>query len=344
MGTDGSELRAMIDGTARLQPSPERRRASPDRLLWARGRAMLEDDGRRHTPRGPRRCFEAAHAALYGLASLGLKASGLHRRGRRNALDVRLVRLDLTFPDLPRRFDGYRLLHLTDPHFDMMDGLDAAVCRAVAGVSADLLVMTGDYRAAHAGPFDRILPPLARVVACVGAADGVLATLGNHDDHHMVDAFEDLGIRVLVNETRTIRRGGHRLCVTGLDDVNRYYTPAADQALAAAGPLGPGDFGLALVHSAEMAAEAAAAGFSLYLCGHTHGGQICLPGGRPILTHMSRNRGLSAGLWSCGAMKGYTSPGAGVSGVPARFFSRGEVTLITLRRRARSDSLAALKR
>ena len=73
-------------------------------------------------------------------------------------------------------------------------------------------------------------------------------------------------------------------------------------------------------------------GFHLYLTGHTHGGQICLPGGRPILTHLTQHRRYARGQWRHGAMQGYTSTGIGVSALPVRYNNRGEVALITLRR------------
>jgi predicted MPP superfamily phosphohydrolase len=86
------------------------------------------------------------------------------------------------------------------------------------------------------------------------------------------------------------------------------------------------------VHSAEVADDADAAGYALYLCGHTHGGQICLPGGRPLVTHLKRCRHAASGLWRQGRMVGYTSRGLGVSDLPMRFNTRGEVVVITLRR------------
>ncbi len=115
---------------------------------------------------------------------------------------------------------------------------------------------------------------------------------------------------------------------TGTDDVHYYYTDAARAALEAA----PKGFKIALIHSAELADAAAEAGFSLYLSGHTHGGQVCLPGGLPIITHMSRHRRYASGLWRHGSMTGYTTTGIGVSGLPVRFNTRGEAVLITLRR------------
>ncbi len=125
-----------------------------------------------------------------------------------------------------------------------------------------------------------------------------------------------------------IREIGDRLDGKATDDVHYYYTDAARAALEGA----PNIFKIALIHSAELADVAADAGFSLYLAGHTHGGQICLPGGMPIITHMSRHRRYASGLWRHGPMVGYTTAGIGVSGLPVRFNTRGEAVLITLRR------------
>src|SRR5207248_5519488 len=138
-----------------------------------------------------------------------------------------------------------------------------------------------------------------------------------------------MGFDVLLNRSLVLEHAGERLHVTGLDDVNCFYTEAALAALRAR-PDNDG-FRIALVHSAEMADHAAAAGCALYLCGHTHGGQICLPGGRPIITHLLRCRHASIGLWREGNMTGYTSRGLGVGDVPLRFNSRGEICIITLR-------------
>ena len=78
-----------------------------------------------------------------------------------------------------------------------------------------------------------------------------------------------------------------------------------------------------------MAAEC---GYDLYLAGHSHGGQVSLPGGLPVFTQMTRLRKYAVGRWSREAMVGYTSTGVGTSALPVRFNTRGEVALIELRR------------
>jgi predicted MPP superfamily phosphohydrolase len=295
---------------------------------WLESRLSMESRWARMTPDGPRR--DVSLGTIKAAMSLGLKGIGLWRRGLANGLDIRYRTLELSLPRLPREFDGYRILQISDPHFDAAPALGEAIVRAVAGAEVDLCVLTGDFRNVERGPFTQtgILEPLAALCQSVRAADGFLAILGNHDVADMVAPFQRLGLRVLINQTDHVRRGRQTIAVTGLDDVHRYYTPAARVALSAHDRQA---FGIVLAHSPEIAGEAAAAGHALYLCGHCHGGQVCLPGGRPLITHLSRHQDLYGGLWRCGDMWGYTSTGAGVSQPPVRFNCPGEVTEFCLR-------------
>jgi len=260
--------------------------------------------------------------------AVGLRLSGLYARGYRNALDIQVTELELEMPNLPKAFDGYQILQLTDLHIGRFDETIAAAIERVRGVEADLCVLTGDYLWGVGGPFRHVLPVMTKVRQAVRAPDGIYATLGNHDGHELLEVLEEVGIRGLVNETVTIERAGEKIYVTGLDDVHYFYTSAAHQALLES----PEGFKIALVHSPEVADWAAEAGYAAYFTGHTHGGQICLPGGRPVITHLHRCRGYASGLWRCGEMLGYTSTGTGVSVIPIRFNNRGEIVLIRLRR------------
>lgn len=279
-------------------------------------------DGAR--PSWPGRVF-ASGVRMFGL---GARLVGIHARGRRNALDARLVTVSLSFPDLPPAFDGYRILQLSDTHLDFLPDLSAIAARLLAGIEVDLLALTGDVHGHHRAPLAASTAPLVELLKAVRVNDRRLAVLGNHDPADMAAALEKLGFEVLNNRSITLVRDGQRIAVTGLDDVHRFFTPAALCALAEA----PYGFRIALVHSAEVADYAAAAKYALYLSGHTHGGQICLPGGRPIVTQLRRCRHAAVGTWSEGSMIGYTSCGLGVGDVPLRFNCRGEVSIITLRR------------
>lgn len=317
----------------RAEPAALATPANGDAVLarqgWARARAAMERNGGSDLVNEAlvERLWRPLRAVVRSV-DWGQHLRGVYERGVRNALDLRLKRLDLAFGTLPAAFDGYTILHITDPHFDKLDGITERVLALVAGLEVDACALTGDYGDAQHSRHERILAPLGEVVSAVSARDGILAVLGNHDSMKLVEPLERLGVRVLINETVSLERGGARIHVTGLDDVHHFYTDDARKALFSA----PAGFRVALVHSPEIAHVAAEAGVDFYLTGHTHGGQLCLPGGRPIVTNLRRNRALAAGLWRRGAMVGYTSAGAGVSVVPVRFNTRGEVTLITLRR------------
>ena len=297
------------------------------RQEWRQVRLEMERGEVKETPFGRQNRHWRVFKTLIGLFGFSLRMLGLYERGLRNAMDIRLNRLDLWFEDLPREFDGFRLLQLSDLHADFLPETLRAAVDLSAGVEADICVLTGDFRRRVKGPFDDILPAMERLASRISTSQGTYAVLGNHDSADMVEPFEALGIKVLINETHTIPRGRAKLHLTGTDDVHYYYTDAARHALAGA----PEGFKIALIHSPEFADAAAENGFQLYLAGHTHGGQVCLPGGWPIITHMSRHRRYARGLWRHGDMRGYTSTGVGVSGLPVRFNTRGEVVLITLR-------------
>jgi len=320
----------MLDSSPDISPAAERQRWAERRRALEAGRHRVSPDG----PRGWRR--KLAFELLLALFGKLVRPTPFHARGRRNALDLRLVELDLAFPHLPTAFDGYRILHVSDTHLDVFPELAPVARELLAGLEVDMLALTGDVQGKPRAPIGPATGLLAEMLAGVRVSGPRLAVLGNHDPTAMAEALERLGFEVLINRSLMLERAGERLHLTGLDDVNSFYTEAALAALAAAPePDHAGAFRIILVHSAEMADHADAAGCALYLCGHTHGGQICLPGGRPVVTHLARCRQAARGLWRWGSMAGYTSSGIGVSGPPLRFNCRGEAAVITLRRSSR---------
>jgi predicted MPP superfamily phosphohydrolase len=300
-----------------------------EREIWEERRRLMERRGGGVGPDGRRPAWrDAVLSAGVAAFAAAAKLSGLAAPGRRNALAPRLVERAFSFTELPRAFAGYRILHLSDTHLDCLPDL-ANVARAMLrAIEIDLVVLTGDIHGHHRAPLRHSVAPLAAMLEGLNPRDGRIAVLGNHDPAAMAGALEDLGFAVLINGSTTLERGAERLVLTGLDDVHRFFTPAAHTALGAAPP----GFRIALVHSAEMADHAEAEGYSLYLCGHTHGGQLCLPGGRPILTHLRRCHFGARGAWRWKRMVGYTSHGLGVSGAPLRYNCPGEMAIITLHR------------
>jgi predicted MPP superfamily phosphohydrolase len=297
-----------------------------DRNIWRENRRLIEKGKGRSTPVGPR--SESMLFYCRGFVMATLRHSGLCARGRRNALSVRMKTVEIAFPSLPQVFDGYTILHLTDTHFAILPELTQIAAKMLMSVKIDLVALTGDYQYFGSPSAEQTARTLGELLAVPQIRDGIVAVLGNHDRHEMVEALEDEGVIVLVNEHAQIQRGGDYIRITGLDDVHNYYSEAALDALSQK----EGGFKIALVHSPEMASHACLSRIDLYLAGHTHGGQVCLPGGRPIFTALDTHQSYAKDLWRCDHTIGYTSRGLGVGGIPFRLNCPGEMTLIRLRR------------
>ena len=253
-----------------------------------------------------------------------LKVSRLFEVGKQNALDFELVEVDVMLEGLPEAFDGFSILQLSDIHIDGMPDEGERLIRLIRKLRYDLCVLTGDFRFQTFGNYESSLNGMKRLAASIACPHGVLGILGNHDFVEMVPALESCGIGMLLNETVRITRGDAAIRILGLDDAHFYGVDALEKAIR---ELPADEVKVLLVHSPEIIAEAARAGVNYYLCGHTHGGQICLPGGIPLLTNANCARKYVGGVWQYENMAGYTSRGTGSSCLPVRFFCPPEITL-----------------
>jgi len=251
-----------------------------------------------------------------------LRLTGLYWRAQRNAERVELRRNSVRSPALPPRFDGFTVLHLSDLHVEMSEGAMRRVGDLVDGLSYDLCVLTGDYRAKTFGPFDATLDGLAQLRQHL--REPIYGVLGNHDTIRMVPALEGMGIRMLLNESDVIERGGERIHLAGIDDAHYFRVDNIEKAAA---QIPVEEFSVLLSHTPEIYRQAAHAGFDLMLSGHTHGGQICLPGSIPITLDSHLPRRFGSGAWRYHRMDGYTSVGAGSCIVPVRLNCPPEITV-----------------
>ena len=260
------------------------------------------------------------------LIRAGLMAMGLYWRGLNNAAKVEMKHNRIALPHLPAAFDGFTILQLSDLHVEMSEAAMERVIDLLGEVRYDLCVLTGDYRGKTWGSYDATLAGMARVVA--GLKGQIYGVLGNHDTICMVPGLEAMGIRLLLNESDVIERGGQRLHLGGIDDAHFYRMDNIEKATAA---IPHDEFSILISHTPEVYRQAAHADFNLLLSGHTHGGQICLPGGIPITLDSILPRSMGSGAWKYQDMIGYTSVGAGSSIVPVRFNCPPEITLHHLR-------------
>lgn len=271
-----------------------------------------------------RRFFGRFLIGASAVAAIG-SAEGLFLEPRNlvaEHIDIRLARL-------PQEFHGFRIAQISDIHFGPYmgkAGLERAL-QLARSFRPDLLALTGDF-VSHPfggsnGPIGaHYAEPCADVLAAVTGIP-VLAILGNHDHWNnaaiVEGALQDRGIPVLRNRSIPLERGHNRIWVAGIDDA---LVEAADLDKALHDVL-------LLAHEPDFADYAARFPVDLQLSGHSHGGQVRLPGiGALILPTLARKYPI--GLNRVGSLQVYTNRGLGVINPPVRFYCPPEVTFVTL--------------
>jgi uncharacterized protein len=262
------------------------------------------------------------------MLNLGLRLTGLYSRGVQNALRPVVRKIQVSFANLPSAFDGFQLLHLSDLHIDGIQGLPEAVIDVISELTPDLCVMTGDYRFDIEGSCERAQAGMRPIVECISAKCDILGILGNHDPSEMAYALEEMGVRVLINDASEVERNHASISIIGIDDPYDYKCDDLESALA---PVPTDRFKILLAHAPERYAQAAEKGIHLYLCGHTHAGQVRIPWIGPVIRNSVCPRSYSHGYWRHKGMHGYTSAGIGCSMLPVRFNCPPEIVLIELR-------------
>ena len=237
----------------------------------------------------------------------------------------------VALPNLHPDLVGARIVHLTDLHADGAFATAERLAwwvRLTLGLRPDLVVLTGDF-ITHSVRWARDLQEGLRGLT---APLGVFAVLGNHDywvsSYAVMQALRAHGVQVLRNAVATVQRGAARLHLAGLDDVmeNRHDLRRVLDALPADAPA------LLLTHEPDIADQAAATGrFAWQLSGHSHGGQVCLPGVGPLVLP-PHGRRYPRGWYRVRDMLVYTNRGLGMIIPRLRFGCPPEIAVFVLAR------------
>lgn len=269
---------------------------------------------------------------LIPLIKIGLKLTRLRQKGLNNTIDYEVIERDVPIAHLPEAFEGYKILQLTDLHIDGLIDHATALSTLMRTLTYDACVITGDFRFLTYGQIHESMTMTSRLVKAMDPQKPRICILGNHDSLHMIPALDKMGLTTLVNESMTITRYNQELGIIGVDDPHFYETDNLEKAMQHVANC---PTKILLAHSQELIEKAAAAQINLYLCGHTHGGQICLPGGlAPIKNTPQRYHRYFKGGWTCQNMQGYTPRGIGCSSVTVRFNCRPELTIHRLVRKS----------
>jgi len=261
---------------------------------------------------------------VYVILKYLLKAMGIYQRGLDNALDYKVEVVNVFLEKLPPQFEGFKILQLSDIHADVINDNGQKLIHILNKIEYDLCVITGDFRFLTQSIYDKALERTAQIVRAVNAPYGIFGILGNHDFIEFVPGLESSGIKMLLNEAVTVKKDGAEIWLSGVDDAHLYDCHDIPKAASKVPEKG---LNILLSHTPETYVQAADAGIDYIICGHTHGGQICLPGGIPIITNAKCPRGFCSGFWKYRKMLGYTSRATGSSGLPVRFNCPPEITI-----------------
>jgi predicted MPP superfamily phosphohydrolase len=272
-------------------------------------------------------------AAVAGAAAFGTD-------GYLESYRLQLKRIEIPLRRLPHQFDGFTIVQLSDFHYE--EKFSAVPIRrsvdVVNSLRPDLVVFTGDFVTAPLVEFGsraaresaKTALPCAEILSRIHARNGAFAILGNHDAYSnpelVTDALRTQGIPVLKNSSVPIEIGGARFWLAGIDDA----LEGRPDLGAAIEKIPTGETVILLAHEPDFADEAALTPVDLQLSGHSHGGQIWIPGiGAPWLPPLARN--YPRGFYKIENMFLYTNIGIGTIRAPIRINCAPEVTLITLR-------------
>ena len=242
----------------------------------------------------------------------------------RNTIEYRVEKVDVFLRNLPQAFYGFSILHLSDIHIESIVDKCERLRQMISEVDFDLCVITGDFRSGGAKSVDVTVNKVRELVGMIQCRFGIVAVLGNYDIIEMVTPLEELGVKILLNESLPIKLGSDVIWIAGVDDPHFFRMHNINSALHG---ICSDRTKILLSHSPEIIKDASDLDVDYYLSGHTHGGQICLPNGLPVITNCQCKKKYSSGAWRYRNMAGYTSRGVGFSRVQARFFCPPEITI-----------------
>lgn len=237
--------------------------------------------------------------------------------------------VEVAIPGLPKAFDGYRIVQLSDLHIGGLTPREVGESWAqrANALGPNLIAVTGDLTTSGTAFHEDI----AKVIGKLEAPDGVMVAMGNHDYYGegepLVRLLRERGANVLRNEGTVIDRDGDKVFVAGVDD-NWSRRDNLEKALSSR------EAGLStvlLAHDPVMFAEAKKAGVELTLSGHTHGGQIALPFFPKWLNLANLTHKHSLGLYREDESALYVHAGLGTTGPPMRLGAAPEIAVLILR-------------
>ncbi len=271
--------------------------------------------------RSPRRVLLCKPAiVLHIVAVAGLVCIGYGRFIEPTRIEVNVM----TVPTPKLKDTPFRIVQISDLHCDLETRNEDAMVRIINGLKPDVVVATGDYLNDAAA-----LPRLKATLSQLEAPLGTFAITGNFEVNAWseLDLFSETGFRLLPRETVSVTKGNESISISGLgfDRAGAWKELLADL---------PSDhFNVFLYHMPDLIEDVSSSGVDLYLCGHTHGGQVALPVYGALITFSKFGKKYESGRYQVDDTMLYVNRGLGLEPRPApqvRFFARPEIAVFDI--------------
>ncbi len=269
------------------------------------------------------------------LTSIPFGGTGLLAWAEHDTLNLKLEKWDLFYPTLPSSLDGKTIVQISDLHLESLQIPPQRISKAIASYKPDLLVITGDVISTRTD-LDKVLAYLNPLEAHYGR----FIVMGNNDYSHFsrtlfnryLGLLRGMGWIPLLNESEY--NPSLNTWIIGIDDPATAHDDVAKaySKVNSTTP-NPSPFRLVLAHSSDCLDDVAKYGADLLLTGHTHGGQMRLPGLKPWITNTYLGDvGIYEGYHVIDGVPLYINRGLGESGIPLRLYVPPEITLFTLKK------------
>jgi predicted MPP superfamily phosphohydrolase len=281
-----------------------------------------------------RRLLEQAAVAVSAVPFVAAAYGLLYER-----LDVEVTRPHIAIAHLPKAFEGFRIVQLSDFHISpFMTADDIRRCVTIAnGLRADLVALTGDYVADDPAAQGEVVQALAGL----RAPSGVFGCLGNHEIYTETEGsitrlFAAVGIRILRQERTLIQSHGEVLNLIGVDYQQLRFSSDHDGHLVDRYLEGseklvmPAMVNILLSHNPNSFNRAAELGIDLTLAGHSHGGQLALSFINRGIALVRPETPYVSGRYEKRGSQLYVNRGIGTTGPPIRLGARPEITVLEL--------------
>ncbi len=246
---------------------------------------------------------------------------------------IGITYLELKFEGLPKAFDNFQFLHITDLHLKGFGYLGKQLIEKINSLNPKLILMTGDFKWSKYTDNKKVIRITQKILNSINPECVFICIKGNHDKKGFVDELKKIDVIYLQNEHFRLCKDGDEIYVLGVSKShplkkNRGKT----KLLKAKSGLDDNVFKILLAHTPDYMLIAKKEKIDLVLAGDTHGGQVRLPLIGPVMTKLKGPKKYSMGLVKEDNTVLYTNRGIGTRAIPIRLLCPPEIAFITLRK------------